>query len=457
MLVLGAGCAGLAAAWRLQQKGLRVRVVEAAGRVGGLAGGILLGGNIYEYGPHVFHTTDPEILADIKGLMGADLLPFHRTIKIKFLGNYFQFPLAMGEVLFKLPFWTVLKAGAAFAYRFVEGALRKPEVETSETVLVRYYGDVLYRVFFRDYITRVWGIPPSGFSPAFARERIPRLDVLEIWEKLVSRLRRRLGGPLRTEGYVEKASGDLYTTREGFSMITERMAGRVAGNGGEVSLETEVVRLEREGGRVAAVVVRRGGKEERWPCAGVVSTLPINEAALAVSPELGPEVEQAARLLRFRATVFVGIKARRPRVLPASFMYFREHSFNRITDLAHFSFHIEPAGCTLLVAEVNCDPGDRLWNDEAHVKEAVQADLEREGLLPRGEILEMHIFRSRHAYPIYTLGYEDALAELLRGLSTLKNFETAGRQGRFQYINTHVAMKMGYDAADRLSAALGAA
>ncbi|MBI3939874.1 MAG: FAD-dependent oxidoreductase [Acidobacteria bacterium] len=452
-LVLGAGCAGLAAAWRLLKRGRRVAVVEAADHVGGLAGGIRVEGNTYEYGPHVFHTTDPEILADIKSLLGAELTSYRRTIQIKFLGNYFQFPLSMADILFKLPPRTVAHAALSFAYHFVAGVLRRPAVESSETLLRRYYGDVLYRLFFRDYITRVWGIPPSQFSPSFARERIPKLDVLELLDKARMLLRARLGrrGALRTEGFVEKLEGNLYTTREGFSLITRRMADRVARSGGEVLLETEVTGIEQQGLRVCGITVRRGDRISMLPCEAVVNTLPINEAALAFRPSLGLQVERSARELRFRAIVFVGIQAARPKVLPATFMYFREHSFNRITDLAHFGFAIRPPGTTLLIAEVTCDSSDRLWTDEALAKEAVAADLLREQILRREEILKMHVFRSRHAYPMYTMGYEKALKTLLEAFSALDNFETAGRQGRFQYVNTHVAMKMGYEAADRLA------
>lgn len=450
VVVLGAGCAGLAAARRLAKAGRRVLVLEREGRVGGLAGGIVFGGSLYEYGPHVFHTTDPEILADVKEIMGPDLLPFERTIKIKFLGNYFQFPLSAAEVLFKLPPTTVLRAGLSLALRLVQGALIRPEVETSETVLRRYYGDVLYKLFFRDYIERVWGIPPAQFSPAFARERIPRFNLLEVVDKAKALLAGRLGVKIATAGYVEKVAGDLYTTREGFSLITRRMAERVVKEGGEIRLNAEVVKLERNGSRITNVHTSRDSVE----CSAVLNTLPINDAVMMMSPTLG--LETAARKLRFRATVFVGLKVRRAKVLPASFMYFREYSFNRVTDLAHFSHKIDPPGTTLLVAEVNCDPGDRYWEDDAHVVEAVLADLEREGILSRAEVLETHTFRSRHAYPMYTLGYEEALAVVLGGFCGLSNAESAGRQGRFQYVNTHVAMKMGYEAADRLLAKVSA-
>lgn len=445
IVVLGAGCAGLSAAYRLRQKGRDVTVVEAADHVGGLAGGVRIEGNTYEYGPHVFHTTDPELMRDVKELMGPELLPYTRTIKIKFLGNYFDFPLSMREVLFKLPLSTVLRAGLAFVYRFIEGFLRKPAVETSETVLLRYYGDVLYKLFFKDYIERVWGIPPAGFSPSFAKERIPRFNILGWVDALAAGLSRRVR-PVKTEGYVEKVEGDLYTTREGFSLIAKRMAERLERSGGRVLLDTRVTAIKRSGSRVTAVVTDKG----ELPADAVVSTLPINEAARMVQPSLG--VDEAAAALRFRAIVFVGLKVSRSPVLPASFMYFREHSFNRITDLSHFAFDIRPKGATLLVAEVTCDPKDAIWTDDALAKEAVIGDLLRESILKREEILEAHVFRARHAHPMYTLGYEKALATLLEAFGGLENLETAGRQGRFQYVNTHVAMKMGYEAADRLLA-----
>lgn len=425
--------------------------------MGGLAGGIIFDGNVYEHGPHIFHTTDQEILSDIKALMGPDLLPLKHTVSIKFLGNYFKYPLSMKDVLRKLPPTTVLHAAASLAYRFVEGTVRKPEVETSETVLRRLYGDVLYKLFFEDYITRVWGIPPSEFSPAFARERIPRFNFLKSMEQVSKFLNGKIKaatGAMKTRGYVEKLEGPLYTTKRGFSMITERMADRLQEGGQEIRLDTEVVAVERDGNRIKAVAVERQGRRESIPCAAVINTLPINLAAKMITPSLGSEVEKAASSLRFRALVFVGVHVRRPKALPASLMYFREHAFNRITDLAHFSFHIEPAGSTLLIAESACDPKDRFWTDEEASKQAVINDLVRENIVRRDEIIAAHVFKARHGHPMYTLHYEKALAALLEAFAKLDNLETAGRQGRFQYINTHVAMKMGYEAADRLAAAL---
>ncbi|MGB9006618.1 MAG: FAD-dependent oxidoreductase [Candidatus Aminicenantales bacterium] len=450
-IVLGAGCAGLSAAKRLREKGFEVVVVEADDHVGGLAGGVRFDGNVYEYGPHIFHTTDPELLAEVKALMGPELLPYQRTIKIKFQDEYFDFPLKVRDVLRKLPPRTVLQAGATCLWRYLAGLWGRPAVENSEAMLVRYYGDVLYKIFFKDYISRVWGIPPAAFSPSFARERIPRLNFLDWVEKLSLALLRPFRSPARSrgQGYVEKVEGELYTTREGFSLIARRMAERLLDAGGTVRLNTRAAAIRRDGGRVRAVAVEGPAGSEELPCDLLINTLPINEAVRMVEPGLGPEIAAAASELRFRAIVFVGLQVAKPRVLPASFMYFREHSFNRITDLSHFAVAVNPPGTTILIAEVACDPNDRIWLDEAAAREAVLADLERESLLDPKDIVTCHLFRARHAHPMYTLGYEPALRKVLEAFTGLDCVETAGRQGSFQYVNAHIAMGMGYAAAER--------
>jgi protoporphyrinogen oxidase len=167
-------------------------------------------------------------------------------------------------------------------------------------------------------------------------------------------------------------------------------------------------------------------------------------------PPFEPALVESARALQFRALVFVGLLVRKDKVLPSSFMYFRQHSFNRISDLAQFGFHITPENHTLLVAEISCGVNDRAWTDDDFARSAVLNDLIAEHLLTRDDVIEMHVFRAEHAYPIYALGYEKHLDTILQVIDSMENVETAGRQGRFQYVNTHVAMKMGHEAAARL-------
>jgi protoporphyrinogen oxidase len=457
VVILGGGCAGLAAGIRLSKRGHRIVLVEQEDHVGGLAGGVHIGANTYEYGPHAFHTTDPEILNDVKELMGPELTEYHRSIKIRFLGKYFTFPLTIRDVLVRLPVRTVFHAGFSFLWHFTTGLFSRPKEENSETLLMRYYGRVLYEIFFKSYIVKVWGISPAEFSPSFARERIPRLNLLEFMDKIWSAIKARFGHQVKTEGYVEKVEGKLYTTRRGFSLITQRMAERLTALGAEVLLNTRVTRVLRAGDRMTHVEITGPDGPRRISCDGVINTLPVNEVTRMITPPVEPEVLEAAGQLKFRALVFVGVLVRRPKALLSSFMYFREHSFNRIADLSQFGFEIEPPGHSVLVAEISCGKEERYWTDDEHAKQAVMDDLLREDLIKREEVVEMHVFRAEHAYPIYTLHYEGHRQKVLDAIDATGNMETAGRQGRFAYINTHIAMKMGYEAADRLSAKLAAA
>ncbi len=452
MAVLGAGCAGLAAARALLDLGLPVVILEAASRPGGLAGGVSFGDNIYEYGPHMFHTGDPQIMAHVQGLAGDALIEYQRTIKIKFADAFFNFPLAITDVITKLPLATVAKAGLSWAWHsLLLGRFGRPAQENSETVLRRSYGQVLYEIFFKSYIERVWGLSPAAFSPAFARQRIPKMQIMELLEGVLRRVKGRQVKQVRPDDFVETLDGTFYSTRRGFSLITDRLARDVTSRGGDLRLEARVLGLERQDRRVTQVRYQQDGQERSLACAGVVSTLPVNQLLLGLEPAPPEEVKQAAESLRFRPTVFVGLLVKRPKVLPASFMYFREHSFNRISDLAQFGIEVRPAGHTMLVAEITCEEEDRPWSDDGFALASVLKELEAEGLLRAEEVAEAHVYRSREAYPVYLLGYEEQLGRCLDYVESMANLETAGRQGRFQYVNAHVALKMGMQAAQRLA------
>ncbi len=447
--ILGAGATGLAAGWRLSKKGCEVTVYDELPRVGGLAGGVLINGNIYEYGPHAFHTTDTEILSDIREVAKDDLIKFNRTITIKFLGSYFKYPLSIPDVILKLPPSTVIRAFLSLIWNMARSTLVRGEGKNSEEVLIQNYGTVLYKIFFKDYIERVWGMTPDEFSPNFAIQRIPRLNFVDLVGNVFSKIQNKTNN--KTDNYVEKVEGELYTTKNGFSLIAERMADKIKENGGKVILSAKVVEMERNENRIKRIkFINQNNNEEIHDVDGVINTIPLNEAMLMVSPKLDGDIIEAGENIEFRSLVFVGLLVSRPKVLLSSFMYFREHSFNRITDLGQFGIDIMPNNATILVAEISCSKKDKYWQDDEYAISSVISDLEREDILKKDEIIESHVFKAEYAYPLYSLGYEKRLDSLLSAVESLKNCETAGRQGKFQYVNTHIAIKMGYEAADSL-------
>lgn len=453
VLVLGAGCAGLSAAWRLARKGVDVEVYEASPKVGGIAAGTIINGNIFEHGPHVFHSSDPEIMKDIMGIAKEDLIPFERTIKIKFLGNYFNFPLSMFDVFSKLPIRTILSALMSFLFYSIKGVFVKPKEENSETVLMRSYGKVLYELFFKSYIEHVWGMKTSEFSPEFARQRIPKLDILKALDTLHSRLKLFKRKRIDTGHFVEKVEGPLYSTKSGFSGITDKIAQEISRLGGKIHLDSKVKEIiwSKDSKRVESIVYHHEGNDIAQKADAVISTIPINEMAHMLKPVPDGGVVQDADKLKFRALVFVGIVIGRKKVLPSSFMYFRDLSFNRVTDLEYFGLDILPGHGTILVAEISCSTDDQYWRNETLAKETVLEELQKEGLLNKDEVIECYTYRLPYAYPMYKMGYEKSLRNILDFVEKRGNFKTIGRVGGFNYANTHVVMRLGYDTADDIA------
>ncbi len=451
-VVLGAGCAGLSAAWRLANKGIDVEVIESSSRVGGMASGVFIKDNLFDYGPHIFHSADTEILHDVKKIAGDSLLPFQRTIKIKFLDALYDFPLSVSDTFSKLPASTVIKAAASCLYHRIKGSLRKPPQENSETVLIRNYGKILYELFFKTYIKHVWGIEAKEFSPDFAHQRIPRLDLIQAASALHSILRSKRPKGVDTEKYVEKVEGELYTTRRGFSIITERMAKEILRSGGKITLNAEVKKLILGAeGRVESIAYEKEGVECVKQVDAVISTLPLNRMVHMIQPVPEDDVIQAADSLKFRSVVFVGILVPRKQVLPSSFMYFRNLSFNRITDLGYFKHEISPENATILIAEISCDSQDEFWKNDELARDTVLNELEREGMIKKQEAIECHVYRLADAYPMYLLNYNEALKKIFDYLKKTGNIQSIGRLGAFNYANSHVVMRMGYDAADRIA------
>jgi len=444
--IIGGGIAGLAAGMYLARRDYDVSIFEIGDSCGGLASGKVINGNIYEYGPHFFHTNNPHILNEVKEIAGSELIDFKRTILIKFMNEYFIYPLSILEVLKKLPKRIVFNAAASLIKNNIKRIFKKPAVENSETVLLRYYGDVLYELFFKNYIYHVWGIYPDKFSPEFAIERIPGISGGIFLNKIISPIRAKFKRR-STNHFVENVDGQLFTTRIGYRGIINKMVKDIKKNGGKIYLNSEVVKIIVNDKEVKEITVN-SGKSHDYRVDALINTIPINKAILMIHPAVDNKIKESAEFLEFRSLVFVGVLVNKPKVFPVSFMYFREHSFNRVYDSSYFSHDTVKPDTTILVAEISCGKKDRLWNDDEYCKEMVLKDMLREDIIKKEDVLDMNVYRYEYGYPIYKLGYENHLNNLLNHIGSIRNFETAGRQGRFKYINSHVAIKMGFEAAE---------
>jgi protoporphyrinogen oxidase len=103
--VLGAGPAGMAAAYTATKKGQPVVVVERDSQVGGLAKSIEYQGFILDYGPHFFGSDIAAVHKFWDEVMGSEQVTFQVITRMYWQKKYFTYPPSVPEVLLGVGFW----------------------------------------------------------------------------------------------------------------------------------------------------------------------------------------------------------------------------------------------------------------------------------------------------------------------------------------------------------------
>lgn len=448
-LVLGAGLAGLRGAIVLLEAGFDVEIVERLEEPGGMSRSHVLGGFVFDHGPHGFFSRDAWIVDEFKGLVGgeAGYRWLTKWSQIHYRDHYFNYPLRLSDLGSKMSPVTLARALLSFLAARARVAITRREPANAEEYLVDQFGRVLYEVFFGPYTEKVWAVHPTELDADFTRDRVPSLNLWEVIRKLFANPERER---LTPSGRI--ATHDLhrfYYPRRGARALPEGYAERVRALGGRFRLGAEIERVDLE-----RRVARGGAGGESWalPFDRLLSTIPVNELVALLTPPPPAEVRALARSLRYRAILLVNLCVARPNVIGPFWIYFTDRFFNRISEYKHFSPDLVPEGKTGICLEVGCNEGDELWRaPDAEIVERALPDLEALGLLRREEIEAFLVIRERTAYPIYDVGYKERVARLVEWVEGTGAIATAGRQGRFLYINQDAAIRSGFEAGDALA------
>jgi len=404
--VIGAGPAGLLAALHLARAGRSVVVHEAAPRVGGMAGSFEVDGVRVDFGSHRLHpSTPPELLAEVRHLLGDDLQVRPRNGRIRMAGRWLRFPLRAQELLTRLPPRLAVRAARDAA----AAPLRRPRRDTFAEVVRAGLGPTMADAFYAPYARKLWGVPAEELSGELARRRVSADGPVAIARRLLAA---RGGG-----------ATFLYP-RRGFGQISERLAEAAVDAGADLRLGSRVDDLE--------------GLDARL----VFSTLPVTAlAAMAGGPSSTLEH-------RGMALVYLALGERPYTPFDAHYFPEPEVAFSRLSEPANYrESEDDPTDRTVLCAEVPCSVGDPTWEaTDEELATQVADGLTRVGL-PRPRPHAWHVERLPRVYPLYRVGFEEELRAVLDWAHGLDRVVVFGRQGLFVPDNTHHALAMGADAA----------
>lgn len=440
-VILGAGPAGLAAAYKLAERGwTSVTVLERADRVGGNAGSFEIDGIPVDYGSHRLHPVcPPAVMADIRALLRDDLLDRPRHGRIRLRGRWVHFPLKPWDLVTRLP--------PAFMAGVAADALRKPFMsapafETFASILEHGLGSTICRDFYFPYAQKIWGLPPGDLDPEQAKRRVSS-------GSLGKMLRRVLGA---VPGLKRPGAGRFFYPRHGYGQISGALLEAATSRGALVHLGATVTRVSVERGRVSQVEADVAGERRSWPATHVLSTIPVTALARFIATDGPPVPLGAADRLGQRAMVLVYLSLDAHQFTEFDAHYFPEAAIriSRLSEPKNYSLAVAP-GRTVLCAELPCALGGPEWGmtDEA-LGDLVQRDLDTAGLGPLPRVAGIVTRRLPNAYPLYTRGYRDAFDAVDRWAQGVDGLVTFGRQGLFAHDNTHHTMAMAYALVDAL-------
>ncbi|MFN2541549.1 MAG: FAD-dependent oxidoreductase [Chthoniobacterales bacterium] len=437
--IIGAGPAGITAAYQLAKAGVAVEVFEASDAAGGLCRTIDLWGQRVDLGPHRFFSSDPRVNNLWLEVIGDDYDMIDRLTRIYYKRRFFYYPLKPFNALANLG---VLEATRCMTSYGVQRFRRATEQACFENWVVTRFGRRLFEIFFKTYSEKLWGIPCSELDADFAAQRIKKLSLFEalrnaFWPSKDTRHKTLVD----QFAYPHGGTGELYT----------RMAERVRACGSKVECRQLVRRVLTSDGRVIGLELESG---EQRHFDEVISTMPLNLLVTRL-PGVPPDIRAAAESLRFRNTILVYLKVEATDLFPDNWLYVHspELRSGRITNFRNWVPQLYGREqSSILVLEYWCNDTDEIWSQNPDELIAVAAgELRKTGLIKDAPISAGHVHRIHRCYPVYNRGYKAVLDPVKRYLDGVAGLTAIGRYGAFKYNNQDHSILMGILAAENIA------
>lgn len=442
--ILGAGPAGLGAAWRLRHLDRANAVVfEQQCGPGGNAASFEFGGVRVDFGSHRLHPScDPGILADIRRFLGEDLLDRPRHGRIGLRGRWIHFPLKPVDLLLRLDPGFALGSARDAALKFLRG---KPERDTFADVLRTNLGPTICEHFYFPYARKIWGRAPEELSGIQARRRVSAGSFGKLLRKVLSQV----------PGLRPPGGARFFYPRRGFGQISEAYAAAAAAAGAELRYQHRVASLTPPAAPSDPWVVESESPNgrERMEVDHVWSTLPVPVLARLLGDRAPADVQAAAGQLSYRAMLLIYLELPTARFTEYDAHYFpsADVRLTRLSEPKNYSALAAPADRTVLCAELPTSIDDAWWSaSDAELGRLITDDLARAGIPVPVPPTAVAVRRLRQAYPIYTIGYEKPFGVLDRWAEGMPRLLSYGRQGLFAHDNTHHGLAMAYAATDCL-------
>ena len=434
VVVIGAGPAGLTAAYKLTERGLGATVFEADDVVGGLARTVQRDGWRFDIGGHRFFTKVPAVRDIWEEILGAeDFLLRPRMSRIYYHGKMFDYPLRTFNALKGLGLIETVRCFLSYAW----SQFSPPrDQSTFEGWVSARFGRRLYGIFFKTYTEKVWGMPATRIQADWAAQRIKNLSLLKAVINAVL--------PRRNPKDVTSLIEEFHYPKYGPGMMWEKARDICERRGARIVMEARVTRVHHSGYEVVGVTVVSDGVAKHFPASGVISSMPLSDLVGALDPPAPEEVVRAAGLLRYRDFLTIALIVPEAKGFPDNWIYIHDPdvSVGRIQNYGSWSPYMVREGRTCLGLEYFVTKGDGFWSmSDEKLIELAKRELAQLGLCDESAVEKGYVVRMPRAYPVYDETYKNALMVIRKWLEAhLSNLYTVGRNGMHKYNNQDHSM-----------------
>ena len=439
--IIGAGPAGLTAAYLLSKNHVDVTVLEADPvYVGGISRTATYKGFHFDIGGHRFFSKSKEVNDFWQEILPNDMLNRPRSSRIFYGGKFFAYPLKAVEALTKLG---VVKSTLCVLSWMKARLFPVANPTNFEDWVSNQFGKRLFNTFFKSYTEKVWGMPCKEISADWAAQRIKGLSLGSAIKNALLPQKQ----PKNQNDVIKTLINSFKYPRKGPGMMWEACAAKTQALGGRIEMGAKVVGCEYHAA-TATWTLRykdQAGAEHTLESEHVISSAPMRELVNGIQPAVSERAKQAANSLKYRDFLTVMLILKNRDAFEDNWIYIHDPSVKvgRIQNFRSWSPEMVPdpdKACYGL--EYFCFEHDGLWDssDEQLIQLAAQ-ELRQIGLASEGDVLDGTVVRQKKAYPVYDDDYAKHVTTIREELETcFPNLHLVGRNGMHKYNNQDHAM-----------------
>ncbi len=439
--IIGAGPAGLTAAYLLSKSGLPVTVLEADPEyVGGISRTVRYKGYHFDIGGHRFFSKAKEVEELWTEILPDDMLDRPRSSRIFYRGNFYSYPLKAFEALFQLG---ILESSLCVLSYLKAALFPRKQPKSFEDWVTNQFGRRLFGIFFKTYTEKVWGMSCKEISADWASQRIKGLSLaLAIKHALLPRPK-----PADRTQVVKTLIDSFRYPRKGPGMMWEACAAKAQAMGMRLVKGATVERCCFDGrtGVWEVFYHSADGATGSLKAENVVSSAAMQHLVKALRPKPPERVAAAADALRYRDFITVVLILEDRHAFQDNWIYVHDPSVKvgRIQNYKSWSPEMspDPNRCCYGL-EYFCFEGDGLWSStDAQLVELGVTEIEKLGLAHRADVIDGCVVRQPRAYPVYDESYTANVNVIRDEIErTYSGLHLVGRNGMHKYNNQDHAM-----------------